>query len=95
MNTNFEAVNSILAEWDPIGVREIAKSEYMTYVPRILRVIKDKQKLRYCLEDILINQLGLAYDPNNKEHLLDLQAVRKKLMKVDLVNTQLSFVTER
>jgi hypothetical protein len=86
MTRKFEKINNVLAEWDPIGVgKNIAKEEYKGYVPAILRVIKDKQALRSCLEDILINQLGLEYSPNNAKDLLDLQIICEQLMEVDQV----------
>ncbi|MEM7382783.1 MAG: hypothetical protein AAF400_00395 [Bacteroidota bacterium] len=81
MNREFEKVNNVLAEWDPLDVgRNIAQEEYKAYVPSILRVIKDKQELRYCLEDMLINRLGLEYDPTNAKDLLSLQTICDQLV---------------
>ena len=83
MNLYYEAVNNILASWNPIGVEEnIAMSEYLSYVPSVIRVIGDQQKLRSCLEDILTKKLGLEYDADNAEHVSDLQYVCSQLMKV-------------
>ncbi len=79
----FNSINNVLAEWDPIGVGEtIATDEYAGYIPSILEVIKNKEKLMFCLKDILVNKIGLEYDPNNKEHLADLQEVCDSIIKV-------------
>lgn len=78
----FNSINNVLAEWDPIGVGvAIAKDEYAGYIPSIFKVIENKEKLRLCLEDILVNKIGLEYDSNNKEHFADLQAVCDKIIK--------------
>ena len=82
MNKYFEAVNSILAKWDPIGVgNSIANHEYSGYVPSILKSIDDKQELRYCLENILMNQIGTGYNPRNKRHLEDLLSVCDQIIE--------------
>ncbi len=78
----FDAINNVLAEWDPIGVGEtIATDEYVGYIPLIFKVINNKEKLLFCLEDILVNKIGLEYDSNNEEHFADLQAVCDKITR--------------
>lgn len=76
-------INNVLAAWNPIEVpKDVAFSEYARYVPMILEFIDDREKLLNHLKDILINKMGLDYDPNKKEHLLDLQKVCEKLIYV-------------
>ncbi len=82
MNKIFENINKVLADWNPISVPEnIATIEYIGYVPLILKNIGNRQNLVCCLEDILINIIGLDYDPTNKKHSEDLEHVCDKLMK--------------
>jgi len=76
-------INSVLAQWNPLSVDQpIAVDEYKGYVPQILRVIRDDDNLTSYLEDLLVNKLGLEYDPNNEAHVKDLQSVCRKLRKV-------------
>jgi hypothetical protein len=83
MTNNFEEVNRILEEWNPIGVtQDIAKDEYKAYIPLILNSIGDRKQLMSCLEDILINKLEIGYDPTNKKHLNDLEQVCDTLMAI-------------
>ena len=35
-----------------------------------------------CLEDILVNDIGLEYDPGNESHVRDLREVSKKLLSI-------------
>ena len=82
MKTIIENINIILADWNPIGVPyDIATDEYKGYIPLLLRFIENRQQLIDCLEDILINKIGLSYDPYNKQHSEDLVRVCEKLMK--------------
>ncbi len=77
-----ENINRILAEWDPIGVGEhIASDEYKEYTPLILQFIENRQQLMNYLEDILINKMGIDYNPRNKEHLENLQQVCDKIIQ--------------
>jgi hypothetical protein len=79
---NIGKINLILAEWDPIGVGEdIAKDEYKGYVSLILKSAENKVKLMKCLENIA-NKMEIGYDPNNKNHLKDLQQVCDKIIKI-------------
>ena len=82
MEKYVNAVNSILAKWDPIGVgKDIATDEYRGYIPSILKVIEDKQRLVHCLEDILVNKIEVGYDRTNKRHLSDLLAVGDQIIQ--------------
>jgi len=76
-----EKINDILTEWNPIGVPEsIATEEYKGYVPLILKSIGSQKQLINCLEYILVNEIGVDYDPNNEIHIKDLQQVCNKIM---------------
>lgn len=75
-------INVILAKWNPIGVDDhIADEEYKGYIPLILKFIEDRDKLEKCLEDILINKMGVGYNSNNKEHFDDMQQVCDNLIR--------------
>ena len=83
MKTTFENINKILAEWDPISVGEtIAADEYRGYIPTILQSVNDKEQLMNCLESILVDQIGIDYNPANKEHFNDLQQICEKIIQV-------------
>lgn len=82
MNTYFEQINRILADWNPIGVNdEIALDEYKGYVPLVIRNIDSKHDLMKCLENILVVKMEVGYDPRNKEHLKDLQMICGKIFQ--------------
>lgn len=83
MKRTIENINRILAKWDPIGVGEvISTDEYQGYIPLILKASENKHKLRICLENILINKLGVGYDSKNKEHSDDLEKICDKIIQV-------------
>jgi hypothetical protein len=86
MKKNIENINVILADWDPIGLGiEMAADEYKGYIPSILSAIEDKQQLKRCLEDILINKMGVKYDRTNKKHSEDLDQVCDKIIQTNLI----------
>lgn len=83
----YQAVNDYLAKWDPINLpQEIARVEYVSYVPGIVEVLTDKDKLcsllMSFLESIGISQenvdmnlrkeVSLRADELMKLHILDL-----------------------
>ncbi len=76
-------VNRILAEWNPIGVDpDIALDEYKGYIPKVLKAMHSESSLMNCLEDILLNDIGLEYDLSNEMHVKDLQNVCRKLLSI-------------
>lgn len=82
MNNIVENINQILANWNPLDVpRSVAIEEYKGYIPLILQSIESRQQLITCLENILINQLEVDYDPTNKEHLKDLQRICTEIIQ--------------
>lgn len=77
-----KSINNILSDWNPIGVPDdIALDEYREYIPVILKYIEDRQQLINCLEDILVNKIGLDYHPENQVHFDDLQQLSDKLIR--------------
>ena len=80
----YENINEILALWNPIMLpKPIALDEYTRFIPRIMKNLSNKENLIKCLEDILSNELGLEYNPNNKTHSSDLEEVSQKFMALN------------
>ena len=78
-----EDINHILAKWDPIRVGEnIATDEYKGYIPMILHLLPNRQELMEYLENVLMNEMGLDYNSNNKNHLYDLQKICNSLIEI-------------
>jgi len=76
----FQRINKILKEWNPIGVPEPALSdEYTSYIPQILEKKNDEKKLLEYLEDLLVNVIGVEYNPNKKQHKQDVLKVIEKI----------------
>lgn len=83
MKTKIELINDILAEWNPLEVPEaIAKNEYIGYVPLIMENMINETQLLFCLENILINKLGLEYTRNNNQQKNDLINLCKRLISI-------------
>ena len=82
MKKTIESINQVLAEWDPIGVGEdIAIEEYRSYIPLILKSSECEHKLLKCLEGI-VTEMEVGYDPENKNHIQDLQRVCNKIIQI-------------
>jgi len=82
MKNNIEKINQVLAKWNPIGVGEdIASDEYQGYIPIILNSAKNKDNLMNCLKSIAI-KMEIGFDPQNKEHLKDIQQVCDEIIKI-------------
>lgn len=87
MNEIFEKINRVLAEWDPIGVGEMmATDEYKGYIPMILQLIPNRQKLMEYLENILINEMGIDFKTHDKKHIDDLQKICDRLIEIYRAN---------
>src|SRR5687767_11531645 len=74
-NRDYELVNDILAEWDPIGVPDtVAKTEYTDYVERILVKRDNLDGIIKELETIITADIGLDYNgdnANDKGHTIE------------------------
>src|SRR5688572_27898207 len=75
-------INLILANWNPIGVPDhVALYEYQKYIPKIIKCLNRRNGIVRCLADILITEIGLIYDINNKQQVNDLDKVAGMLME--------------
>lgn len=71
-------------EWNPIGVNKSSLiDEYVGYIPSIMRVKNNFDKLVEYLEYMLINEIGVSYNPMNKKHKADLICFAKKLYEIE------------
>jgi hypothetical protein len=71
-----------LVEWNPIGVPSfISEEEYVGYIPAIIAHLNSKEDLFCCLENILINELGLHFDSSSKGEREELFKVCDKLIE--------------
>jgi hypothetical protein len=76
-------VNSLLAQWDPIGVpEEWRHSEYTDYVRPILIRIDNRDALIAYLIHMLRDIIGLSYDANNPKHRAEIIEVADKIMSL-------------
>jgi hypothetical protein len=83
MKTKIELINEVLAKWNPLDVpQNIAKDEYLGYVPIIIKNMVNKKQLLDCIEDIIINKMGLEYNSNNNIQKNDLKRLCTKLMTI-------------
>ncbi len=83
MKTKIELINEVLAKWNPLDVPEnIAKDEYLGYVPIIIKNMVNKKQLLDCIEDIIINKMGLEYNTNNNIQKNALKRLCTKLMTI-------------
>lgn len=81
-----DEINKIMADWDSIGVDKVVKGiamlEYKDYLIDIYDLRHKNEDLISYLENMLMNVMGVAYDPNNENHKNDLLNVVEKIMKV-------------
>jgi hypothetical protein len=61
-NAEFQTINNILMEWNPLGIEGPAlRDEYIGYIPKIMKLRKEPHKLREYLEKDLLSSLGVTY----------------------------------
>ena len=76
-----EQINDILSEWNPLDVPAfIASEEYMNYVDSIINIGRDINALRRYFISLIIDRLGLKYDPSNLEQINSIENVIEKVM---------------
>jgi len=76
-----EQINDILSEWNPLDVPAfIASEEYMNYVDSIINIGRNINALRRCFISLIIDRLGLEYDPSNLEQINSIENVIEKVM---------------
>ena len=76
---SIQVIREIINQWDPIGIAYEIDNEYDNYLPMIYKYRNDFEKLIQELENILINEMGLAYDPSNPVHKRDVVEVANKI----------------
>jgi hypothetical protein len=73
MTNEFWAINTIFTEWNPIKVpHDVAKDEYLNYIALIIENRNNILNIVDVIENILISQIGLDYQPSILEHKKDL-----------------------
>ena len=76
-----EQINDILSEWNPLDVPAfIASEEYMNYVDSIINIGRNINALRRYFISLIIDRLGLEYDPSNLEQINSIENVIEKVM---------------
>ena len=76
-----EQINDILSEWNPLDVPVfIASEEYINYVDSIINIGRDINALRRYFISLIIDRLGLKYDPSNLEQINSIENVIEKVM---------------
>lgn len=85
MNNLFNAINDILAEWDPIEVgKDIAVTEYSAYIPDIIQHSKNETELIEYLKHLLVDNMGLSYN-EDKYHNVTV-SICQRILKLMLNN---------
>lgn len=80
-----EQINELLVKWDPIQIGCMGgpvHNEYAFYIPRLIAVLHDRQQIKFMLEQIVIEEMGLAYDRNNKDHVSELEELSENLFSL-------------
>ena len=75
-----EAINNVIAQWNPIDVPcSIKNQEYIDYIPLIKKNIKNKYLLRLCLKRIVYQHLGFE---SNSFWEKDIKSICNELYKL-------------
>ena len=78
----YYAVNKYLVDWDPINLpHEIANVEYVSYVPRIVEALSDKEMLCSCLISFL-GDLGISQDNARVDLVEEVSSRADELMRL-------------
>jgi hypothetical protein len=76
----YHLINDVLMEWNPIGVLgEVLMDEYITYIPRLVKVKENPNLILRELENILTKDLGMKYDHANAEQKQELINIANKI----------------
>jgi hypothetical protein len=79
----FQQVNNILAEWNPIGVPDgLAESEYTMYVPNMLQFRNDYSGLVNEMKRILNDVIGLEWEYFDDEFKNETHMLAAKMIEV-------------
>ena len=89
----YQVVNDYLANWDPINLpHEIAKVEYVSYLPDIIEALLDKHRLCSCLM-AFFESLGISQENVNVNLRDEVGSRADELMKqkAPIILTKYSF----
>lgn len=85
-SNEFLSINHILKEWNPINVDEpFLSDEYIGFIPAIIKVRHNMIELVDYLENMIVNELGTAYNSLNEQHKKDLLLIAKKINEISML----------
>mgnify|MGYP000764611519 FL=1 len=83
MKKLIDQINKVLINWDPIGVgADIAETEYIDYIPQIIKNATDESQLMVYLEQMLLNDMGLSYNKRNLVQYKTMQTVCTEIIHI-------------
>lgn len=84
MNLIYEEVNSVLARWDPLDVGpDLASDEYRAYVPRLVRNLGERGRLKAELEEILLSEIRCDFQHDDPIHMMSIEDLCNKLQSLE------------
>lgn len=82
-SAEYHLINDVLMEWNPIGVAGgLLMDEYISYIPRLMKVKENRDLLLKELESVLVNDLGMRYDPSDAGKHQELIDVANKIKAI-------------
>lgn len=82
-SVEYHLINDVLMEWNPIGViGSVLMDEYVSYIPRLMKVKDNIELLVKELESILSNDLGMRYDSTDAQQRQELIDVANKIKSI-------------
>ena len=78
-----QQINTILAQWNPIGVPEfIAEDEYRLYVEQIIAVGQSVKDMKLFLLDLIENVIGLGFDQSRLDQCQEIERVAVRITRL-------------
>ncbi len=74
---DFRKIKKILQEWDPIGSGN--PDEYDNYIPLLVKNKDNLTQITNTLENMLLHEIGLSYDPSNPVHKKDVEEIARRI----------------
>lgn len=82
-SVEYHLINDVLMEWNPIGViGSVLMDEYISYIPRLMKVKDNTDLLIKELENILTKDLGMRYDSTDTQQRQELIDVANKIKSI-------------
>ena len=82
-SAEYHLINDVLMEWNPIGViGSVLMDEYVSYIPRLMKVKENRDLLLKELESILMNDLGMRFDLSDAGQRQELIDVANKIKAI-------------